>query len=121
MYAEKGADYFVMDPKHLANAFMARILFTLHAEHGYCIGPPMTGGVASRSTRWTVWRRSLLLRTRLLKYLLAPSVSVLTLLVSSFLSWSFSTFLCRPIRTSLAGPLSARRTSELIRSAFEWV
>lgn len=81
----------------------------------------MTGGAASRSTRWTVWRRSLLLRTRLPKYLRATSVSALTLVVSSFWSWSFSTFLCKPIRTSLAGPLSARRTSELMRRALECV
>ena len=43
------------------------------------------GGAASRSTRCTVWRKSLLLRTRLPKYLRANSASCLNLLVCSFL------------------------------------
>ena len=79
------------------------------------------GGAASRSTRCTVCRKSLLLRTRLPKYLRAVSASALNLVVSSFFFCRSSTFLCRPMRTSLAGTLSARRTSELMRRAFWWV
>lgn len=81
----------------------------------------MAGAEASRSTRCTRARTSLLSRTRLPKYLRATSDSVWTLTVSLRCSWRFSTLRCRPSRSLSAGYLSARRTSVLMRCELVWV